>query len=366
MSIVPPRGSTAASMRHALPQRRRHVVRWVVLAVVLALVAVGVWVGVRFQHAVDSATQGHGGSAIDLLLPKALRGEDTGRVNILLAGNSFDDTGHDGAALTDSIMVASMELATHKIAVISIPRDLWVDYGGRHLKVNAVYPLAASGTAGANTLGDAQAGMTALGQVAEQVTGLRIDQYALVGYRALQDVVDAVGGIDVVIHGTESKGIFDPAAGVNLPEGPQHIDGLTALRLSRARNDKDVSGNEGSYGVADSDFGRTRNQRMVLSALLAKVKTTPSLANPATMVTIFDSISNNVRTDLSVAQVRRIYDLSSSSPGFQSLTVKGDDSHELLRDYTDAEDGASDALAPTAGVFDYTEIRAYLAAALAS
>lgn len=352
-------------MRHAIP--RKHVVRWAVLALVIALVAVTAFVVQRAQQALDTATQGQGGSAIDILLPKPLDGESTGTVNLLLAGNSFDDKGHDGAALTDSIMVASMNLTTHHITLVSIPRDLWVEDDGKQMKINAVYPVHASGTAGASDLGDSRAGMQGLARVVERVTGLHIDHYALVGYRALRDAVDAVGGIDLTIHGTEGKGIYDPAAGVNVPEGFQHIDGLTALRISRARNDKQVSGNEDSYGVADSDFGRTRNQRVIMGALLDKVKSTPTLANPATMVAMFDVISANVRTDLSVGQIRRVYDLSTKSTAMNSITIKGDAKNFLIADYTDAPTSAArSSLIPSAGVFDYSKIQKFVAAACAS
>ncbi len=356
--------------RHAVahPRRRRIWLTVFVLLLALVLGTLG-WVWYNAQRAVDDATQGQGGAALDILTSAPLDGESTGRVNILLAGNSFDEKGHEGAALTDSIMVASMNLTTRHVAIISIPRDLWVQYNGEKMKINAVYPVAASGNPGAADLGNYTAGMGALGQVVETVTGLHINQDVLVGYSALKDTVDAVGGIDVVIEGTkpdgrpEPRGIYDPAAGVNLQNGPQHIDGLTALRISRARNDHEVAGNEDAYGVGDNDWGRQRNQRMILTALQQKIKSTPALANPATMVSIFNTVSKNVRTDLSVHQVRRVYDLTNGQVGMTSVSIKGDDTHELLKNY---KAGDLDAVVPTAGRFDYSEIQQFVAAACAA
>ena len=73
-----------------------------------------------------------------------LRGEDEGRVNILVAGTSEDDIDHDGADLTDSIMLLSIDTKNNTGFTVSIPRDLWVNYGescaaGLSGKINAVY-----------------------------------------------------------------------------------------------------------------------------------------------------------------------------------------------------------------------------------
>lgn len=352
-------------MRHLEPPRRnrRHVWRWVAATLFIVVAATTGWVFSRAQHAIDNSMQGGGGSAIDILMPKPLAGEETGRVNILLAGSSFDDTGHEGSTLTDSIMVASMDMTTKKITLISIPRDLWVEYQGKRMKINAVYPVGAAGSAGATGLGDSTAGLEALGSVVGKVTGLHIDQHVLVGYTALKDAVDAVGGIDIVINATDPRGIWDPNTGLRLPNGLVHLDGATALTLSRARNHP-MPG-QVAYGIADSDFGRARNQRLILGGLLQKVKSSPALANPAAIVAIFDSISTNVRTDLTVSQIRRILDLSTQSSGaLGSLTIRGDSTKTLLDDYSSSSDGASSALVPVAGRFDYTQIQKYLQDAL--
>ena len=95
------------------------------------IAALGGWILISAQNAVDKSMNGQGGSAIDILMPKPLNNEGTGRVNVLITGNSFDDEGHQGAALTDSITVASMDLVNKKITLISIPRDMWVDIPGR-------------------------------------------------------------------------------------------------------------------------------------------------------------------------------------------------------------------------------------------
>lgn len=352
-------GGGASAYRHAYP--RRHIVRWILVGLLVIVLALGGWVLLRAQNAVDNATQGKGGTAIDILLPRPLAGEETGRVNILLVGNSFDDEGHDGAALTDSIMVASMNLVSHDVTLISIPRDFWVQYGGKEMKVNAVFPTAAAGSAGAAVLGDYQKGLAELSTVVTRITGLRIDHRVLVGYTALKDTVNAVGGIDVVIDSPDPRGIYDPNTNdLRLANGPQHLDGQKALDLSRARNHK-KEGAPPPYGIPDAGYGRDRNQRMVLAALMDKVKHSPALANPATLVAIFDSVSVNVRTDLTVSQIRRTYDLAAGGGGEpRSLSIRGTEEHLLIKDYNNEAVGASYATVPTAGKFDYTQIQRYV------
>lgn len=343
--------------RHAVrPRRWLKPLLGALVAVLVGSVGVGAWVAMHAQSAVNQATDGQGGAAVDILLPKPLIGESTGRVNVLLVGSSFDDAGHDGAVLTDSIMVASMDLTTKQVALISIPRDMWVSYAGRQMKVNAVYPAAAGTGAGSDDLGDWRKGLSELGLVAESMTGLHIDHHVMVGYSALQEVIDAVGGVDVTIDSPDSRGIYDPNAGVQLPNGDAHLDGKTALALTRARNHP-VPGKR-PYGLPKGDFDRAENQRMVLQAVQAKVKTSPALANPTTVVDILNTVSRNVRMDLSVSQIRRVLDLAMDSDKTKSASIRGTDKSLLIRD---AKVGGQSVLLPVGGANNYAAMRAYVA-----
>lgn len=349
-----------AKPRRAIVRPRRWL-PWLVgtLAVLLvAGVGVGFWVTRTAQDALNVATQGKGGSAVDILTSRPLKGEGTGRVNVLLVGSSFDDAGHDGAVLTDSIMIASMDLTTKKVVLVSIPRDMEVTYQGREMKINAVYPAAAGIDVGSSSLGNWERGLSELGVVTERMTGLHVDHHILVGYKALQEVVDAVGGVDVVIKSPDARGIFDPNAKVKLPNGRNHLDGRTALALSRARNHP-MPGQQ-PYGLPRGDFDRAKNQRMILQAVQKQVHATPALANPAAIVDIFNSVGRNVRMDLSVSQIRRVLDLSGESKKTRSISVRGTDRSLLI---ADAKLAGADVLVPAAGLGNYVQIRAYVAKA---
>lgn len=291
--------------------------------------------------AVQSSTSS--GSLVDILQPEALNGENSGAVNILVAGNSSDDTGHSGAQLTDSIMVAHIDITTKKLTLISVPRDMWVSYNGSYMKINAVYTLD---------------GMDALQSTVEGMLGLTINHRVLVNYTAFREMIDAVGGIDITIESSDSRGIYDPMIGFSIGNGEQHLDGAQALLLARSRNDPTYDGRI-AYGLPNGDFDRTMYQRKIAEALITKVASSETLTNTTKLKALFASISGNVESNLSVGQLRRLYDLSKQLSSTESVSIRGDEGNLLLANYT-SSDGQS-ALIPSAGVENYTAIQAYIA-----
>lgn len=326
------------------PKRRRRWVRWLVagvLVVVLALGGVAAFLLQRTGSALSKSSTG--GSVTDLLKSDPLNGQSTGRVNILLAGNSADDPGHEGAELTDSIMVASFNTTTHALTLVSVPRDLWVVHNGTGQKINSVVT---------------QGGMAALAGVVEQVTGLHIDQQVLVDYRALKQAVDAVGGVDVTIASNDKRGIYDANTGLRLANGVQHLNGDQALQLARSRNDP-VPGKV-SYGLPNGDFDRTKYQRAIVEAILRQASSTSTLTNPQRLAELIDTVGANVRTDLKASQMNTAIQLGRASSTVTGVSILGDANAPLLVDYTGT--GGQSALAPAAGVGVYSGIKAYVAA----
>lgn len=346
--FVPGLEDTQHTPARVADRPRRKKLRWTLgILGVLLLVLGGAGAGVLWlaSNALDKATHGRGGSPVGIFVPLPLPNEESGVANVLIAGNSYDDPGHGGSTLTDSIIVASVNLKTKQTSLISIPRDLWVEHNGRQSKINAVYVYAGGG----------EAGLRALSEVAEKVTGLHIEQRILVGFEAVRDIVDAVGGIDVVINSPDPRGIADPL-GLQLRNGPQHLDGDTALLLARARNNP--LGDKPNYGLPNGDFDRQKNQRMILAAVADKAKSSPALANPSAVLQIFDTVGKNIITDLSAGQMRRFYDLVSGGPS-ESVSIRGASGQNLLVGYSAPGGGA--ALVPAAGMFEYGPIREFVA-----
>ncbi len=328
------------------------------LALATVVVLIGIWLGGRLAYELHKL---FGGNIFGIFTTTKLKGEDVGRVNILLAGNSADDPGHSGADLTDSIMVISIDTKNHKAFLLSIPRDLWVHIpGDGHAKINSAYVYGESN--GFSTSGYPSGGMGQLEQIVSQDMGITINYYALVDYSALRDAVNDVGGVTVNIQSSDPRGLYDPSidyatngALVKLTNGLHTLNGEQALDLARARGDA-----YGSYGFAHSDFERTKNQRMLLVALKDKAVSVGVLANPAKLSSLLSAIGNNVKTDFTLGEVHRLYDITQQIGGgsIQSVGLNQANGKDLLASYQ-APDGES-ALIPAAGADNYSAIQAYI------
>lgn len=337
---------------------KKKIVKRVLLSILVLGVLIGIWLGGKFLY---NAHKLFGGSLLSVLQTTKLKGEDSGRVTILMAGNSADDAGHDGADLTDSILVISIDTVQHTAYMMSIPRDLWVDLPGvGHQKINDAYVVGKARHFAEN--GYANGGMGQLEQVVHDNLGLNIDYYALVNYSALREAVDAVGGIDYTVNSVDKRGLYDPNIDyvtnkplVKLSNGVHHLNGEQALDLSRARGDS-----YRSYGFPQSDFDRTQHQRELLTLLKTKAVSAGVLSNPAKLSSLSDAIGGNVKTDLSLGEVRRLYDLTKDIVGssLSSVSLNNVNGKNYLANYT-SFDGQS-ALIPAAGIDNFGDIQSFI------
>ena len=289
-----------------------------------------------------------------------LRGEDEGRVNILVAGTSEDDIDHEGADLTDSIMLLSIDTKNNTGFTVSIPRDLWVDYGencapGLRGKINAVYQCG--NEIDFNEPGYARGGMGLLEKVVSKNFGVPIHYYGKINYTAFKDAVNAVGGITIQVDSDDPRGIYDPnimprdGGPVRLKNGPQKLDGTQALALARSRN---VAG---GYGMARGDFDRTTYQRKMLLALKEKGLSAGVLSNPSKVGGLFDAAGDNVKTNFQPNEVRRLYELAKliDNSKIQSIDLAAEDINLV----TTGNVGGQSIVRPYAGLEDYSDIRLF-------
>lgn len=356
------RGDKRAKTGH--PRLKKFAKRTSIVLVLFVLLA-SCWLGWKVFNA-TSKVFGSGSNLLGFLSSAPLNCENSGRCTILLAGNSADDPGHDGANLTDSIMLVSINMQNHTAFMLSVPRDLYVSIPGNgYGKINEVYPDGQAEHF--SQQGYANGGMGLLEKTVSQDFGIPINYYALVDYSAIKDAVDAVGGINVDIQSQDPRGLYDPSIDyatkgplVRLSNGWHTLNGEQALDLARARGDT-----YGAYGFEASDFERTQNQRMMMVALKDKVTTSTVLANPIKLGELFDAIGNNLHTDLTTSNIRRMYDLSKQinssnikSYGLNSATVSGKQNVDLLRNYSTAN--GESALIPAAGLGDYSQIQLYV------
>jgi len=303
------------------------------------------------------------GGIFGLLKTTKLKGEDVGRVNILLAGNSSDDPGHGGADLTDSIMLVSIDTVNNNGFMISIPRDLWVNYGVKNCSVGYQGKINAAYVCGQEIKfhqdGYPDGGMGLLTKIVKENFGIEINYYTKINYTAFKDAVNTVGGIDITIKSNDPRGLYDAniakvdGGPLKLSNGRQHLNGQTALNLARARGDTI------SYGFARGDFARTENQRLMLLALKDKALGVSVLSNPAKISSLLDAAGKNVETSFKTDEIRRLYEIAQkiNNSNIKSIGL-ADDNVNLVQTFTTSNNLS--AIRPVAGISDFTDIKAYI------
>jgi len=335
----------------------RRIVKWFfIILSALLLLLIG-WLAVKALMTGGKIFQG---SILDVFTTKARLAEDkNGRTNILIfgtSGYSMKEDAWDGALLTDSIMVVSVDQDKHDAYMISLPRDLYVKHVCKKLlgttagKLNETYYCAYT-----DNNKNEEKGAAALRQTAGQITGLDIQYYVHADWQALVEAVDAVGGVDVTVQAADKRGIYDRMTGLKLPNGPAHLDGATALSFTRARN------SEGGYGLPGGNFDREKNQQKVLTALQQKALSAGTLANPAAVNSLLDALGDNLRTNFKTSEVQSLLDLAKGirEHNMISLPLVGrtDGGPDLV---TTGMIGDISIVRAVKGLYDYSDIVNYV------
>ena len=210
---------------------------------------------------------------------------------VLLLG-SDNDAKFGGTVLTQSMILARVNPTTKQVVMESIPRDMWVPLStGGSAKIDAAY---------------LHGGASAAVATVEEDFHIHIDHYAWIGLLGLVNLINQVGGIDVVATNPVMDDFYpadlsgkDPYAyeRVAVLPGPQHMDGMEALMYVRSR-----------HGDLRSDFGRSQRQQQVLLALRAKAK----LLGIANLPDIATAMGNDFATDMSISEIASLLPIASN------------------------------------------------------
>ncbi len=235
----------------------------------------------------DIASSGH----------QPLRGEERGRINILLVGLAGKN--YPGTNLTDSIIVASIDPKTWQTALLSIPRDTYVNIPNTkfYTKINALYARAEDkDTSGKSGIEDLESAIA-------DITGQPIDYYIALDFDGFKQIIDELGSVKIQIpkdiHDARYPGpnysyqIFDIGAGL------QDLDGETALKYARTRHDE------------DGDFGRAYRQQQILEAARSKAFSLGTILNVPKMDALLDTLGKHLRTNIQLDEINSFLDLVS-------------------------------------------------------
>lgn len=325
------------------------------LVILVIMLATGGWIFGKAWWNTHKVFKGGAEGALALnnnIDPSLLKGEGDGRVNILLLG--YGGEGHEGADLTDSIMIASIDPINKETTLLSIPRDLWVKPDGLWgMKINAVYSSQKQQYLAKNPkdiTGAKKAGEEKLESVVETYMGVPIHYYAMVDFTAFQQAVDAVGGITVNVKedlvdynmAWENKG--NP---VLAKAGTQEMNGKKALMFARSR-----------YGSARGDFDRADRQRQVIVAIKDKILSVGTFANPVKISQLLDTFGSRVVTNLSVSEMMRIYEIGKQidSTKIASTSLANPDKPLVVTDNV----GGQSIVRPAAGLSNFDAIKKFV------
>jgi LCP family protein required for cell wall assembly len=212
-----------------------------------------------------------------------------GAFTVLLLG-SDNDTKFTGSVLTQSMIIVRFNPGSKRVVMLSIPRDLWV-------------PLSTGGTGkidGAYSYGGAGAAIATV----ENNFGIHIDAYIWIGLAGLINVIDQIGGIDVVTQAPVFDDFYPHDIGPGDPyqylrvavlAGPQHLNGTLALEYVRSR-----------HNDLQSDFGRSARQQNVLLALRAKAAGISAEDVPA----LAAALKGQIKTSMSLSRIATLLPLA--------------------------------------------------------
>jgi LCP family protein required for cell wall assembly len=260
-----------------------------VLVILLLLIVASHAAGAVYlwsAHDIGTNTFG-GGNANDETAVVPVTGS---RTTILLTG--LDQFSTRSEQLYDSIMVVSLDKATNRVAMVSVPRDTagfpfyWG--GTSKIKINALPTYVRNGW-----ISSPDQPFPTLVKEVGYLVGVPINYYATMNLANFMTMIDMVGGIDIDNPAAISDPTYDwldgSPYGFTLAAGRQHLDGRHALAYARSR-----------HGSGNSDYARAGRQQQLLVALEQKMATPSVVINLPSWTQQAGSL---IRTDFPAAQV---------------------------------------------------------------
>jgi LCP family protein required for cell wall assembly len=216
----------------------------------------------------------------------------SGDFTVLLLGSDDDSKFSADHVLTQSMILVRVRPASKSVVMISIPRDLYVPLSvGWTGKIDGAYSYGGAGAAIATV---------------QQNFGVHVDDYIWIGLLGLINVIDTIGGIDMVATNPVFDDYYptDVDGGnpygykrVAVLAGPQHLAGRQAMEYVRSR-----------HSDLQSDFGRSKRQQQVLTAIRQKAKQ----IGPADVPSLAGALGGEIKTSIGLDRVAQMLPLAAS------------------------------------------------------
>ena len=222
---------------------------------------------------------------------------------------------HNGF-LSDTVIVASVDLDTKKTSLVSIPRDTWVaipawsGFPASEGKINSAYSLG-------DTYGYPGGGLSLAEKVVTKHIGTPIHYGIRIDFKGFRKAIDTLGGVDIMVdtafddylyplEGKENASCFDNYYScryehIHFDKGVTHMDGTTALKYARSRSGTNGEG---------SDFARAHRQQKVIQAFFKKALSAKNLLDPFKLNNLFHDFGETIETDFDLASAPPLVNLA--------------------------------------------------------
>ena len=270
--------ASADEGRGAAPRRRRRAwkiglisVLAVVLVLVLGVGALGLWLRHSLGSKIETIDDPF--AAISTRAPQQSVGANQKpATNILLLGSDSRISAGDpsqweaGAQRTDAIMIVQVSGDRQEVSVVSIPRDTWVEVPGYgQAKINAAYSYG---------------GPSLTIQTVEQLTGVRIDHFAIADFESFEALTDEIGGVVINLKTPQTL------ADTQFPAGAQRLNGAQALAYTRERK-----------SLPGGDFDRINRQQAWMRAIVSQVLHGGILTDPTKLYGFLSAVTQTMAVD---------------------------------------------------------------------
>ena len=202
-------------------------------------------------------------------------------VNVLILWVGWKN--HDGAYLTDSMMIASFNPRLKTVTFLSIPRDLYVKYPwGGGWRLNYIFARTYLKT------GSFDKAAYELEKKIKQITWIKINYYVMVDFGWFEKFIDKMWGITIDVPKTlvdyRYPGPNWTYTTFKITKWIHHLDGKTALKYARSRH-------------STSDFSRSARQEQIIKAIINKLKSSWTLTSPSKLKLLYMQFKETVKTD---------------------------------------------------------------------
>ena len=230
--------------------------------------------------------------------------EVKGPINVLVMGSDTREganakgtgTVADTPGLSDTTILLHLSADRQFAYGVSLPRDAMVQRPPcRRKDGKGVDPAALTQFNAAYALG----GPACTVKTVENLTGVRINHFVVVDFVGFKSMVNAINGVTICVP----TAVDDTVGHIKLPAGTYKVTGQQALDYVRVRHD---------LGASTGDIGRMKRQQAFISAMIKKVVSAGTLANPVRLLKFLDAATNSLTTDPGFANLKQLASLGSS------------------------------------------------------